>query len=333
MKSKKNSKIKLAALFLCILMLLPVIFACNENKNKTVGQETDTSDAPTDPSTNELITETEEETTEYEEITGEQNNNDFLYEITSDDTITIMGYIGNETEVTIPDYIDGYKVASIYTGEYAFDGWNNLTAINVAEDHTVYSSLDGVLFNKDKTEIIYYPDKKSDASYTIPDSVKKIGGHAFVACNFASATIPDSVTEIGFFSFGYCEKLTSITIPDSVTYIGVVAFKDCIGLTSVTIPGSVNIIDVSAFINCTSLTDVIIEDGVAAINSGAFSYCENLTSVTIPDSVTHIGNDGEDGLPHTASAFGFCPNLTITCPDGSYAHQYCIDNNIAFILK
>ncbi len=56
---------------------------------------------------------------------------------------------------------------------------DSLTAINVDKNNAVYSSVDGVLFNKKKTELIAYPNAKKDADYTIPDGVKTLSEFAF----------------------------------------------------------------------------------------------------------------------------------------------------------
>ncbi len=152
------------------------------------------------------------------------------------------------TSVTIPNSVTeiGYGV---------FSGCDNLVNINVADDNTAYCSVDGVLFNKNKTELVQYPAGKTETSYTIPNGVTGIGC-AFMGCTgLTSVTIPNSVTEITKAFFG-CTGLTNVTIPDSVTDIGFFAFRDCTSLTSVTIPNSVTLIEDSAFSGCSSLTDV-----------------------------------------------------------------------------
>ncbi|MGN0654943.1 MAG: leucine-rich repeat domain-containing protein, partial [Oscillospiraceae bacterium] len=222
-----------------------------------------------------------------------------LTSITIPDNVTSIGYEAfyyctRLTSVTIPKSV-------IYIGYNAFGNCINLTHIDVDENNQNYSSVDGVLFNKDKTELIQYPAGNSRTSYEVPDCVNSIGDYAFYKCmSLASITIPNGVTSIGESAFEYCSGLTSVTIPDSVTSIGRAAFADCRGLTSITIPDSVTSIGDYAFLRCFGITSITIPDSVISIGYEAFYYCTSLTSVTIPDSVISIGYE----------AFYYCTGLT-----------------------
>ncbi len=105
-------------------------------------------------------------------------------------------------------------------GAAAFSNCAALTAINVDGNNAIYSSTDGVLFNKNKTVLIQCPGKKSGA-YTVPASVTSIGDTAFFYCRvLTKVDIPDSVTSIGNKVFYGCQLLSRLYIPDTVTNIG-----------------------------------------------------------------------------------------------------------------
>ena len=153
-----------------------------------------------------------------------------------------------------------------------FYGCDSLAEITVDEKNANYSSLDGVLFNKNKTNVIICPNGKK-GTYSLPNKVTKISSYAF--CN--------------------CSGLTSVTIPNSVTSIEDYAFDDCTGLTNITIPNSVTSIEGSAFSGCTGLTNIMIPNSVTSIGGSAFSGCTGLTSITIPESVTSLYGSTFDG--------------------------------------
>ncbi len=216
------------------------------------------------------------------------------------------------TSVLIPN-----SVTSISSN--AFNDCVSLKTIIVDSNNQKYNSADGVLFNKDKAQLIKFPEGKS-GSYTIPNSVTTIENDAFrKSSSLISVEISNSVTSIGYGAFTGCTSLTNVTIPNSVTDIKDRAFEDCTSLTSVAIPNSVTSISNNTFHNCTSLTSVEIPNGVTSIGDAAFYGCTSLTSVTIPNSVTSIGN----------SAFSGCTSLTsVAIPNsvtsiGHYAFNGC----------
>ena len=188
------------------------------------------------------------------------------------------------TSVTIPRSVTSIPALP-------FSDCSNLTFIAVDEDNSNYSNDEqGVLFNKNKTELLQYPMGNTSTSYDIPLSVTRIHVEAFSSCsNLKNVIIPKGVTNIETCTFFNCKGLTQVTIPSSVTSIGECAFQDCSSLALVNLPDSLTSISGTTFTGCSSLKSIIIPPNVTKIPEDIFYGCSNLTSVTIPNSVTTIG--------------------------------------------
>jgi hypothetical protein len=142
----------------------------------------------------------------------------------------------------------------ISIGESAFAFCRDLTSINVSQDNLIYSSKDGILYDKNKTVLIYSPMGKKE-TVKIPKSVTSIGNRVFSGCTgLTSIKIPKSVTSIGDYAFDDCTGLTSIEIPKSVTSIGILAFADCENLEIVIDNSKENVsVGEDAFYRCKSV--------------------------------------------------------------------------------
>ncbi|MCC8101131.1 MAG: leucine-rich repeat protein [Clostridiales bacterium] len=221
------------------------------------------------------------------------------------------------TSITIP--------ASVTTiSEWALSDCYTLTSITVASGNTVYSSKDGVLFNKAQTELILYPMAKTGSSYTIPTGVTTIADGAFCSCLFTSVTIPDTVTTIGEYAFDSCTGLTGVTIPDSVTSVGTCAFYGCTSLKNAVIGSGVTSIETYAFEHCTALTSVTIPAGVTSIGEWAFYKCTSLATVYYQGTKTAWASvtveSGNDPLSSATVYYGIAA-CTITLSQSSYTYD------------
>jgi len=210
-----------------------------------------------------------------------------LTNVTIGNSVTNLGsrvfsYCRRLTSVSIPANLTNI-------GSYAFYQCG-LTNFSVDAANLVYSSHNGVLFNKAQTTLIAFPPGRG-GNYVIPSSVTNIGSYAFFWCDsLQGVTIPNNVANIESHAFSRCFSLTNATMGSGVITIGDAAFYGCTGLTSVTIGNSVFRIGNSAFSACSNLTDVTISSSVTNIGSYAFSECTSLKEVAIPDSVTTIGS-------------------------------------------
>lgn len=243
------------------------------------------------------------------------------------------------TEITIPK-----TVTSI-----AAEGFHcDIEAIHVDAENTVYSSQDGVLFNKEQTKLLCYPTDKPSETYTIPDTVTAIDDAAFAGnLHLVRIAIPDTVNEIGAGAFYGSSALAEITLPSGITVLPETLFMACSALQSVTIPKTVTEIQEGVFTNCSAMTEILVEEGnpsyqsidgalydmagttllkcpggikgrfivpegVTAIAEEAFAY-SNITTAMLPDTVTEIG----------AYAFSNCSNLThLVIPEGVQTLKY-----------
>ncbi|MBR5240254.1 MAG: leucine-rich repeat protein [Clostridia bacterium] len=223
---------------------------------------------------------------------------------------TVKGYpvtaIGNSafyscnklTGITIPDSVatignQAFRSCSMLSGitipksvttigDEAFSTCSGLTKFTVDGNNPNYSSLDGNLYNKEKTMLVCYAGGKDDTHFEIPSSVTTIGDYAFYNCDsLTSISIPDSVTTIGNYAFYSCTRLANVIISECATSIGNYTFSSCARLTSVVIPDSVTKIGTYAFNGCSKLSEVTIGNGVGTIGKQAFNGCTSLSSFKV----------------------------------------------------
>ncbi len=204
-----------------------------------------------------------------------------------------------------------------YIGNYVFSRCTQLTNIQVDSANAVYSSVNGVLFDKNATELIILPPGKQGA-YQIPAGVVKLAHNAFEDCDgLTSVSIPNGVESISYQCFNDCDGLNSIDLPTSVISIEELVFYSCDKLTSIevssanpnyssqdgllynktktkllycptgkpslsSLPSTLTVIDDYAFTNCGRLTSVPLPTGVNEYGFSAFAGCSALKSIALP---------------------------------------------------
>lgn len=236
-----------------------------------------------------------------------------------DSVISIGDYCFYESgmfnSITIPS-----SVTSI--GNRAFSSNRDLMEINVDSENVNYSSMSGVFYNYDKTQLLQYPTLKIGA-FTVPSSVTKIGEEAFGGCiNLSSVNIPSSVTSIGEYAFKECKSLRNIVIPDSMTSIEQGVFTGCSNIISIIIPSSVTSIGYYAFQGC-SLTSVAIPSSVTSIGDMCFESNADLAKVYFMGNAPLLGYDVFTNCANTFTVCYLKGNTDFTNPWYGYPTVAC----------
>lgn len=170
-------------------------------------------------------------------------------------------------------------------------GCKKLTKLIVAEGNTAYSSLDGVLYNKDNTIILRYPCGNPASLFSFPNTIAEVGVGAFEGCTYlASITMTENLRIVKNAAFKGCTALTSINISSMVTEVGGYAFENCSRLNSVTLPMFIPEIGYNTFKNCSSLNNVVIPSSVREIRSEAFSGCTSLITIVLGADIKGLGD-------------------------------------------
>lgn len=256
----------------------------------------------------------------------------------------IQGYRGSDSDVVIPNSIDGFVVTAI--SMYAFSGRSDLASITIPS--TIQSIGDDAFLECDGLKKVYVSSIedwcKIDFPYSDTNPLSR-GADLYVDNKLVTdVTIPDGVKSIGKYAFYGYSSLKSISFPSSIRNIGESAFYDCCSLeevyatniedwckikfedtysnpiyyarkiyidgelaTDITIPKGITKICDYAFENCDTITNVVIPNSVISIGDSAFSDCSNLKNISIPNSVMNI----DEG------AFSYCSDLEkVEIPDG-----------------
>ena len=182
----------------------------------------------------------------------------------------------------------------------SFYGCDNLMLFSVAENNSYYNSFDGVLYNKDVTELLYYPAGKTDETFGVPESVTEIAPYAFFGNKYLQLVDLYNVAMVRQYAFKECTALATITA-QNLNFVEVEAFENTAWLNNQTsemvLLGNVlmkyqgtakelsieNVKSIApyAFANNESLETVTLNMGLINIGDKAFFECRNLKTVYI----------------------------------------------------
>ena len=261
---------------------------------------------------------------------------DYNYKVLADGTVEIEGYSGCDSDIVIPNIIEGKNVTCI--GEGAFNSCVNLVSIVIPEcvteiESNAFSRCSGLRGINIPAGVCNIGEDTFSGcsalkSINIPAGVCRIGKGAFSGCNSLekmevdeknpiyyseencivdknsqrliagckNTIIPENVKSIGDRAFSECSELKYIEIPEGVTSIGEWAFGGCSSLVNADIPSSVTEIAGHAFSGCSGLTSITIPVGVQTIGILSFAYCDNVKSLTIASDLKSIGGSAFWGL-------------------------------------
>ena len=247
---------------------------------------------------------------------------DYTYQIQTNGSnekyINITGYSGKEVNVVLPSQINNIKVTTISEdlfknndlvksitlsknikavyGRY-FKEIIHLEELKVVKENPNYTSSDGVLFDKNKRELVCYPRAKTNKSYSIPSTVKEVQSDAFannsslekIVCNKLMNDIPDD--------FAAESNIKTVALGNNIKRIGERAFYKCKKLKAINLSKDLKYIDDEAFRECTALNSIKLPSKLKNIRFWAFKNCKLLKKITIPDSVTFIETCAFEGCP------------------------------------
>ena len=248
-------------------------------------------------------------------IPSTTNYNGTTYTVNGIASWFIRGFKDPKNTNTISSVTIPATVINIATGAFGLS--QSIAEIKVEDGNTAFCAEDGVLYDKAKTTIVYWPAKKEIGDYVIPSTIKYLGGEAFSNNqSLTSVTIPASIISIspgatiqgnivgtfascknlktvnfeeGFtptvipaYYFCNCSSLSEIDLPDTVKEIGTSAFSGCSSL-NIPMPPYLETIRLSAFQSCTSMTEVIFPSTMKSVDSNAFNYCTKIKKVVIPE--------------------------------------------------
>ena len=205
--------------------------------------------------------------------------------------------------------------ASLSSFDPAMLGCKKLTDLTVSENNPNFSSVDGVLFSKDKTTLVYYLPTRENAEYAVPDGTKEIADKAFSEnVSLTKVTLPASLERVGANAFSNCMSLETVSFAAESKQLVIDdrAFNNT-AVSSVSLPAGVSALGDEVFTNSalaeiefaanssltalgnnvfsnTDLVNVTLPAGLRVLGNSVFRNCTLLESTVLPEGLTTMGD-------------------------------------------
>ncbi len=222
------------------------------------------------------------------------------------------------TTIKIPASVETINNLAFYLSD-------NLESIVVGESNNFYSSQDGILYNKAKTELICCPVNNSTKNITLPSTLITIGSYSFVDCkNLETITMSNNVTTIEGSAFSGCVKLKNIVMSNNITKIDNWAFENCKSLKSCVVPNGITTLYSYIFQNCTNLEWVYLSKNISHIAYDPFDGCNNLKTI-------YFGGTSEewDEITYSSTTPSYLGVNFVFEHDMSCNHEIVIDDAVS----
>ena len=229
-------------------------------------------------------------------------------------------------------------VTSIEFDRNAFGKCNHMTAMNVAPDNTTYQSVDGIVYDKAGTSIIFAPMELSAETLSFPAALTTIGDAAFKDNKkIKTLNLPAALTTIGNDAFNGCTSLESLIAPPALRNIGEYAFASCTSLSSVSLGEGLETIGASAFKGCSALEEFGLPASVTSVHWSALYNCSGLQRISVAPGSAHYTSDGSALIEtETATLLHYAtsaPAETYRTPDNVRVLNSFAMTNVAALKK
>lgn len=300
-----------------ILPLFILLVSCSNNSSSIVSQSQSSSSRPIYSSVYSVL---------------DESIDSFTFEESEDSKSYIISkYKGYQPYIRLPERYNNKPVTGMKDGAFTFSGGlidlyipdciinfsplalttcSTIKNIYVNDSHSLYTSIDGILYTKNLETLYACPAKKEKVvtisstkeisanafnstrveEVILNEEIDTIGESAFNGAKYLKKiNIPNNVKQIKPYTFSECTSLTNLTLSNNLEIIGESAFYQCHELRNITIPNQVTLIGDSAFESCINLNSLTIGNKVEIIEDSAFAYTQNLSRISFSNSVKHIG--------------------------------------------